>query len=207
MAFDSKVTLNSYYIKWLELQVLFEECLFWWNTVFATLKAILPCSLKSRPFGFSSSIPAHWCMTAWNQFCSSTYLWINHNTMLQSKLPKCAVIGWSISRTKKKSLCSKWSWLEMFASSIWNINYTQAEKKGVPLHAIVFFDWFAWLFSPYQGQYTQVIAFITKVYMTKIDFKQLYTVRPRDTRPQAARTLQVHVFESGPQIFELNEFM
>ena len=34
-----------------------------------------------------------------------------------------------------------------------------------------------------------------------------YTVRPRDTRPQAARTLQVHVFELGPKIFELNEFM
>ena len=33
------------------------------------------------------------------------------------------------------------------------------------------------------------------------------TVRPRDTRPQAARTLQVHVFELGPKIFELNEFM
>ena len=35
----------------------------------------------------------------------------------------------------------------------------------------------------------------------------LYTVRPPDTRPQAARTLQVHVFELGPKIFELNEFM
>ena len=33
------------------------------------------------------------------------------------------------------------------------------------------------------------------------------TVRPRDTWPQAARTLQVHVFELGPKIFELNEFM
>ena len=33
------------------------------------------------------------------------------------------------------------------------------------------------------------------------------TVRPRDTRPQAARTSQVHVFELGPKIFELNEFM
>ena len=33
------------------------------------------------------------------------------------------------------------------------------------------------------------------------------TVRPRDTRPQAARTLQVHVFELGPKKFELNEFM
>ena len=33
------------------------------------------------------------------------------------------------------------------------------------------------------------------------------TVRPRDTRPQAAWTLQVHVFEQGPKIFELNEFM
>ena len=33
------------------------------------------------------------------------------------------------------------------------------------------------------------------------------TVRPQDTRPQAARTLQVHVFEKGPKIFELNKFM
>ena len=97
---------------------------------------------------------------------------------------------------QKKSFCSKWSWLEMFASSIWSINYVHtSRKKGVPLHAIVFFDWFAWFFSPYQGQYTQVIAFITKVYMTKIDFKQLYTVRPRDTRPQAARTLTMQIFE------------
>ena len=33
------------------------------------------------------------------------------------------------------------------------------------------------------------------------------TVRPRDTLPQAARTLQVHVFKLGPKKFELNEFM
>ena len=33
------------------------------------------------------------------------------------------------------------------------------------------------------------------------------TVRPWDTRPQAARTLQVHVFELGPKKFEMNEFM
>ena len=38
-------------------------------------------------------------------------------------------------------------------------------------------------------------------------FPAISTVRPRDTRPQAARTLQVHVFELGPKIFELNEFM
>ena len=34
-----------------------------------------------------------------------------------------------------------------------------------------------------------------------------HTVRPRDTRPQAVRTLQVHVFELGPNEFEMNEFM
>ena len=34
-----------------------------------------------------------------------------------------------------------------------------------------------------------------------------YTVRPRDTRPRAARTFQVHVFELGPKKFEMNEFM
>ena len=33
------------------------------------------------------------------------------------------------------------------------------------------------------------------------------TVKPRDTRPQAARTLQVHVFELGPKIFEMKEFL
>ena len=33
------------------------------------------------------------------------------------------------------------------------------------------------------------------------------TVRPRDTQPQAAQTLQVHVFELVPKIFELNGFM
>ena len=31
------------------------------------------------------------------------------------------------------------------------------------------------------------------------------TVRPQDTGPQAARTLQVHVFELGPKKFEMNE--
>ena len=33
------------------------------------------------------------------------------------------------------------------------------------------------------------------------------TVRPRDTRPRAARTSQVHVFELGPKKLEMNEFM
>ena len=32
------------------------------------------------------------------------------------------------------------------------------------------------------------------------------TVRPRDTRPQAARNSQVHVFELGPKIFEVHVF-
>ena len=32
-----------------------------------------------------------------------------------------------------------------------------------------------------------------------------YTVRPRDTRPQAARTLTVHVFEWGPTKFAVND--
>ena len=39
-------------------------------------------------------------------------------------------------------------------------------------------------------------------------FKEIrYTVRPRDTRPQAAQTSQVNVFELGPKKFEMNEFM
>ena len=33
------------------------------------------------------------------------------------------------------------------------------------------------------------------------------TVGPRDTRPQDARTLTVHVFELGPYKFEMHEFM
>ena len=33
-----------------------------------------------------------------------------------------------------------------------------------------------------------------------------YTVRPRDTRPQAARTLTVHDFELGPKILEKHVF-
>ena len=32
------------------------------------------------------------------------------------------------------------------------------------------------------------------------------TVRPRNTRPQAARTLKLHVFELDPKIFAMNEF-
>ena len=43
--------------------------------------------------------------------------------------------------------------------------------------------------------------------ITIIVLGHIYTVRPRGTRPQAARTLQVHIFELGPKIFELNEFM
>ena len=33
------------------------------------------------------------------------------------------------------------------------------------------------------------------------------TVMPQDARPQAAQTLQVHIFELGPKIFEMNQFM
>ena len=41
------------------------------------------------------------------------------------------------------------------------------------------------------------------------DLFDLYvsTVRPRDIRPQSARTSQVHVFELVPKKFEMNEFM
>ena len=34
----------------------------------------------------------------------------------------------------------------------------------------------------------------------------VHTVRPRDTRPQAARTLTMHVFELGPKKFEMHVF-
>ena len=42
----------------------------------------------------------------------------------------------------------------------------------------------------------------------KMDFLPVFelTVRPRDTRPQAARTSQMHVFELGPKIFEMHVF-
>ena len=43
--------------------------------------------------------------------------------------------------------------------------------------------------------------------LKKCNQKKRHTVRPRDTRPQAVRTLQVHVFELGPKKFEMNEFM
>ena len=43
--------------------------------------------------------------------------------------------------------------------------------------------------------------------MQYVDLKVGYTVRPRDTRPQGARTLQVHVFELGPKKFDMNKFM
>ena len=33
------------------------------------------------------------------------------------------------------------------------------------------------------------------------------TVRPRDTQPRAARTSQVHGFELGPKVVEMNKFM
>jgi hypothetical protein len=33
-----------------------------------------------------------------------------------------------------------------------------------------------------------------------------FTVRPRDTRPQAARTLTMHDFELGPKNFEMHVF-
>ena len=33
------------------------------------------------------------------------------------------------------------------------------------------------------------------------------TVRPRDTQPQATRTLTMHAFEEGPKKFEMHEFM
>ena len=52
---------------------------------------------------------------------------------------------------------------------------------------------------------------ILEIYLAQsnidLTLHKLSTVRPRDTRPQAARTSQVHVFELGPIIFELNGFM
>ena len=35
----------------------------------------------------------------------------------------------------------------------------------------------------------------------------LSTVRPQDARPQAAWTLTMHIFEQGPKIFEMHEFI
>ena len=62
-------------------------------------------------------------------------------------------------------------------------------------------------------QFAAVLFQLTSLFQLSFDFftettiSIENTVRPRDTRPQAARTLQVHVFELGPKIFELNEFM
>ena len=39
------------------------------------------------------------------------------------------------------------------------------------------------------------------------DWYEWNTVRPQDTRPQAARTLTMHVFEYGPKKFEMHKFM
>ena len=42
--------------------------------------------------------------------------------------------------------------------------------------------------------------------MYEIEMNITNTVRPRDTRPQAARTLTMHVFELGPKFFEIHVF-
>ena len=53
------------------------------------------------------------------------------------------------------------------------------------------------------SMYFQVMILLESIF----GYSKYGTVRPQDTRPQAARTSQVHVFELGPQIFEMNEFM
>ena len=52
------------------------------------------------------------------------------------------------------------------------------------------------------------IIILIKIIIIKNNKRYIrYTVRPRDTRPRATRTSQVHVFELGPKKFEMNEFM
>ena len=52
-------------------------------------------------------------------------------------------------------------------------------------------------------QVTHSLFFKSKVSVAAI----LYTVRPRDTRPQAARTSTVHDFELGPKNLEKHVFL
>ena len=61
----------------------------------------------------------------------------------------------------------------------------------------------------YKFQTTMTTDRIQNLWISKdgVETKKRHTVRPRDTRPQAARTSQVHVFELGPKIFEVNKFM
>ena len=48
---------------------------------------------------------------------------------------------------------------------------------------------------------------ILRLWNFKLEHQNMNIVRPRDTQPQDARTLQEHVFELGPKKFELNKFM
>ena len=64
--------------------------------------------------------------------------------------------------------------------------------------------------SGYEGLVCCLLAISGSTYLHHLlsyNTKGSPTVRPRDTRPQAARTLQVHVFELGSKKFEMNEFM
>ena len=58
------------------------------------------------------------------------------------------------------------------------------------------------------GQYAlSVCGLVCSTGYRRSPVRKWITVRPWDTRPRAARTSQVHVFELGPKKFEMNEFM
>ena len=57
------------------------------------------------------------------------------------------------------------------------------------------------------SKYSPSKGHLLKYLQHEISFSIPTTVRPRDTRPQAARTSTMHDFELGPKNFEMHEFM
>ena len=113
-----------------------------------------------------------------------------------------------------------WTTLFFFVSSLkWTdvFGSRQSSAEGLQSHFVLSQSFFYSHCWPYPGSIfrwciptVQGIPHCCHKCCNSVSEKQglyLSTVRPRDTRPQAARTLQVHVFELGPKIFELNEFM
>ena len=83
-------------------------------------------------------------------------------------------------------------------------------QEGRPIFLIqivlIAIDQQFFLASIFQKAYENIFIILTQPSALG-QLMEMNTVRPRDTRPQAARTSQVHVFELGPKIFEMNEFM
>ena len=56
-----------------------------------------------------------------------------------------------------------------------------------------------------KAELTNIFLYVS-IFFPCFFFLCIRTVRPRDTRPQAVRTSQVHVFELGPKLFEMHVF-